>query len=175
MLKLMTRCLLATVFAAMAASASAQPAQTGTVQGEVKDSSGAILPGVMLTLTSEDRGFSRSAVSDENGRYIFPAVPIGRYTLAAALQGFKTEQATGNVVETDKATTVPFTLAIGSLTDTVVVTGNVPIVTPSNVTATTRMRSEEFQNIPVGRSYQGLIATAPGLVGRPATRTRLAR
>ena len=166
MLKVMTRCLLATVFAATAASAFAQPAQTGTVQGEVKDTSSAVMPGVTLTLTSEDRGFARSTVSDENGKYVFPAVPIGRYTVAAALQGFKTEQATGNVVETDRATNVAFTLTIGALTDTVVVVGDVPIVTPSNVTATTRLRSDEFQKIPVGRSYQSLIATAPGVVAQ---------
>ena len=92
-------------------------------------------------------------------------MPIGRYTVAATLQGFKTEQASGNVVETDRATIVPFTLSIGALTDTVVVTGDVPIVTQSNITATTRVRREEFEKIPVGRNYQALIGTAPGVVG----------
>ena len=51
------------------------------------------LPGVTVTITSQDRGFSRSTVSDENGRYVFPAVPIGAYTIVATLQGFETAQA----------------------------------------------------------------------------------
>lgn len=165
MVKLLTRGLLAVALVVAAAPVYGQPAQTGTVQGEVKDSSGGVMPGVTMTLTSEDRGFVRSAVTDDAGKYVFPAVPIGRYTLNAALQGFKTEEARGNLVETDKATIVPFTLSVGALTDTVQVTGDIPIVTATNTAANTRVRSDEFEKIPVGRSYQALIGTVPGVVG----------
>ncbi len=165
MLKLLTRCLLAVAFAATAVSAYAQPAQTGTIAGEVKDSSGAIVPGVTMTLTSEDRGFVRSTVTDENGKYVFLAVPIGSYVLEAALQGFRTEQATGNLVETDKTTSVAFTMSIGALTDTVQVIGDTPIVDPTTVTQVTRLTRDEFEKLPVGRNYQSLIGAAPGVVG----------
>ena len=82
--------LLIAALVAIAAPSFAQPAQTGTISGEIKDATGGVLPGVTVTITSQDRGFSRSTVSDENGRYVFPAVPIGLYSVTATLQGFET-------------------------------------------------------------------------------------
>ena len=79
----------------------------------------------------------------------------------ATLQGFETTQATDNLVETDKTTSVLFTMKVGALTDTVTVLGDTPIVDATNVTATTRVRREEFEKLPVGRSYQALIGAAP--------------
>lgn len=159
------RCLLIAAFLAVAAAAAAQPAQTGTISGTVLDSTGGVLPGVTVTVTSQDRGFVRSTVTDENGRYLLPAVPIGQYRVAATLQGFETAEAANNVVETDKNTNLPFTMKVGALTDTVVVTGSIPIVDTTTSTATTTLRREEFDKLPVGRSYQALIGAAPGVVG----------
>ena len=159
------RCLMVAVLLTVAASAHAQPAQTGTISGTVLDASGAVIPGVTVTATSQDRGFMRSAVTDENGRYVFPAVPIGQYRVAATLQGFETAEAANNLVETDKTTSLPFTMKVGALTDTVVVTGNTPIVDATTATARTVLRREEFDKLPVGRSYQALIGAAPGVVG----------
>jgi outer membrane receptor protein involved in Fe transport len=150
---------------AFAAPADAQPAQTGTISGHIQDATGAALPGVTVTLTSQDRGFSRSTVSDENGRYVFPAVPIGLFTVNASLQGFETAQATDNLVETERTTNVSFALKIGALTDTIEVVGESPIVDRTTVTQTTRLTRDEFDKIPVGRSYQALIGAAPGVVG----------
>ena len=165
MMKLVFRCLLTAAVVAMSAAAFAQPAQTGTIQGEVKDASGAIMPGVTMTLTDEQRGFSRSTVTDENGRYVFPAVPIGNYTIEAVLQGFKTERSTNNQVEVERTTMVSFSLEIGALTEAVQVVGETPIVDPTTVTQTTRLTRDEFEKLPVGRSYQALIGAAPGVVG----------
>jgi outer membrane receptor protein involved in Fe transport len=165
MFRLLTRCLLIAALVAPAAPAFAQPAQTGTISGDVKDATGGALPGVTVTITSQDRGFSRSTVTDENGRYVFPAVPIGQYTINAVLQGFETAAATDNLVEVDKTTIVAFEMKVGALTDTVQVIGETPIVDPTTVTATTRLSRDEFDKLPVGRSYQALIGTAPGVVG----------
>ena len=165
MLRLLTRGLLVITLVAVAAPSFAQPAQTGTISGEIKDASGAVLPGVDVTITSQDRGFARSTVSDGNGRYVFPAVPIGLYTIKATLQGFESASASDNQVEVEKTTSVPFTLRIGSLTDTVQVVGETPIVDPTTVTATARLSKDEFEKMPVGRSYQALTGTAPGVVG----------
>src|SRR6266571_552630 len=166
MLRSVVRCLVAAVLlAAAATSAYAQPAQTGTISGIVQDATGGVMPGVTVTITSQDRGFSRSAITDQNGHFVFPSVPIGIYVVAATLQGFDTAQSTGNVVETDKTTAVPFVMKVGALTATVQVTGDTPIVDITNTTANTRVRSDEFEKIPVGRSYQALISTVPGVVG----------
>jgi hypothetical protein len=157
---------LAAVFLAVAAiQALAQPSQTGTIAGEIHDASGAVLPGVTVTITSQERGFVRSAVSDENGRYVFAAVAIGNYTLDATLSGFAPMRLTDNLVETEKTTTVPVVLRVGTVTDTVTVTGETPIVDLTNVTANMRVRREEFEKLPVGRSYQSLVMATPGVVG----------
>ena len=92
MLRFLTRSLLVAALVAIAAPSFAQPAQTGTISGEIKDATGAVLPGVTVTLTSQDRGFARSTVTDENGRYVFPAVPIGRYTVKRHAAGLRNGQ-----------------------------------------------------------------------------------
>ncbi len=165
MLRLTIRCLLASALLACASVAAAQPAQTGTIAGSVVDASGGVIPGVTITAISLDRGFERTTVTDANGRFVFPAVPIGRYSVSATLQGFETAQAGDNLVETDKTTTLPFTLKVGALTDTVMVVGDTPIVDPTTATVSTSLRREEFDKLPVGRSYQALVGAAPGVVG----------
>ena len=165
MQKLARLCLTMLFAMAVGSVAFAQPAQTGTISGEIKDATGGALPGVTVTIQSQDRGFSRTTVTDEVGRYVFPAVPIGLYSITATLQGFETTSAADNLVELDKTTTVPFDMKVGSLTDTVQVVGETPIVDPTTVTATTRVSRDEFEKLPVGRSYLNLIAAAPGVVG----------
>ncbi|HXG89538.1 MAG TPA: carboxypeptidase regulatory-like domain-containing protein [Vicinamibacterales bacterium] len=167
MFRILTRrVLVATMLMAMAAAPTfAQSAQTGTISGEIKDATGGVLPGVTVTITSQDRGFSRSTVSDETGHYLFPAVPIGPYRIDATLQGFETAQASDNLVEMDRTTSVSFDMKVGALTDTVVVTGATPIVDATTVTQTTRLSRDEFEKLPVGRSYQALVGAAPGVVG----------
>jgi outer membrane receptor protein involved in Fe transport len=156
---------LAVFVAAYATQALAQPAQTGTIAGEVRDASGAVLPGATVTITSQERGFVRSSVSDETGRYVFAAVSIGNYTVEATLSRFAPLRLTDNLVETEKTTTVPIVLRVGGLTDTVTVTGETPLVDLTNVTGNIRVRREEFERLPVGRSYQALVIATPGVVG----------
>ena len=165
MFRFLTRSLLVAALVAIAAPSYAQPAQTGTVQGEIRDDTGGALPGVTVTITSQDRGFSRSTVTDEVGRYVFPAVPIGPYRVVATLQSFETSEASDNLVEVNRTTIVSFNMKIGALTNTVVVMGATPIVDATNVTQTTRLTRDEFEKLPVGRSYQALIGAAPGVVG----------
>jgi outer membrane receptor protein involved in Fe transport len=165
MLRILSRGLLVALLTALATPVLAQPAQTGTISGDIKDATGGALPGVTVTMTSQDRGFARSTVTDETGRYTFPAVPIGLYRVVATLQGFETAEAADNLVETDKNTAISFGMKLGALTDTIQVLGQTPIVDATNTAANTRVRREEFEKLPVGRSYQALIGAAPGVVG----------
>src|SRR5438128_711480 len=104
MLRFLTRSLVIVALAAVAAPLSAQPTQTGTISGLIQDTSGAVMPGVTVTITSQNRGFTRSTVTDAGGRFVFPAVLIGTYTVVATLQGFETALSRDNLVETDKTT-----------------------------------------------------------------------
>src|SRR5687768_5268022 len=87
-IKLLT--LLAAAVLLVPAASIAQIGQTGTLTGTVTDASGAVLPGVTVTATGTALiGGARTAVTDENGVYRFPALPPGTYTVSAELSGFK--------------------------------------------------------------------------------------
>ena len=85
-----------TVFAILLATASALPAHsqsaTGSIEGIVLDSSGAVLPGVTVTAVHRDTGASRSTVSDESGLFRLPLLPVGTYEVTAELGGFSTRK-----------------------------------------------------------------------------------
>lgn len=143
----------------------AQGFQVGIIGGEVKDPSGAVLPGVTVEVTNEEKGFSRSVVTDSTGRFLVPTLPIGRYRVTASLAGFQTKAVSGNLVESDRTTSVDVTLSLSAESAEITVTGEAPVVDPTNTSATTRISKDEFEKLPVGRSYQSLMAFAPGVVG----------
>ena len=86
------------------ALASAQATQVGQLAGEVKDATGGVLPGATVTLTSVERGFSRIAVTDTSGKFLFAVVPIGRYTVNVKMPSFQTVTITDNLVESERTT-----------------------------------------------------------------------
>ena len=92
-------------------------AQTlGTITGEVKDASGATIPGATVTAQNVATNAQRSQQSNEVGAFTFPAMPPGRYLIKAELQGFKTAQ---NTVElhVEEAVRVNFALEIGTFSE----------------------------------------------------------
>ena len=91
MLKRCSR-VLAAVLSLCALTSTAVVAQTptGQISGRVTDTSGAVLPGVDVTVTQTSTGLVRSAVTNETGQYVIPSLPLGPYRLEAALQGFRT-------------------------------------------------------------------------------------
>jgi hypothetical protein len=110
---------LAAVFL-MAASAAAQTV-TGEIRGPVRDSSGGVLPGVTVTVTNTATGLTRTDATSDTGTYVFPSLPIGTYTVAAELQGFRKAERTGFVLNADGRITADFALGVGALTETVTV------------------------------------------------------
>jgi hypothetical protein len=159
------RGLLAVLFLSASTIVSAQPAQTGTLSGFVRDTTGGVLPGVSVTATSDERGFSRSAVTDASGKYLFPSLPAGNYSITVSLSGFEPVRISGNAVVSERTTSVSATLKPGGLTEVVEVAGETPIVDMTNTSVSTSVRKEEYEKIPLGRSYQTMLARAPGVVG----------
>src|SRR6266404_2883152 len=81
-------------------TASAAWAQaTAQMSGTVRDESGAVLPGVTVTVTQVDTSVTRTAVTDETGAYLLPNLPTGPYKLQVSLQGFRTYEQTGIVLQ----------------------------------------------------------------------------
>jgi hypothetical protein len=142
-----------------------QTAQIGTISGQVKDESGGVLPGVGVAATSQERGFTRNATTDTNGRFHFASMPLGRYRIVASLSGFETLTLVDNLVESEKTTELSIVLRLAGTEAQITVSGEVPIVDKTNTSVNTRVREKEFQKMPVGRSYQALIGSAPGVIG----------
>lgn len=151
----------------IASSVFAQGFQIGTVAGMVTDETGGVLPGVTVEVTSPQRGLTRTVITGPEGRYRVPSLPLGRYHVTGSLQGFQPVSVRGVLVEQDKTTDVPLTLRLSAESVEITVTGDAPVVDRTNASVNTRVSTEEFEKAPVGRSYQSLLALAPGVVDQP--------
>ena len=92
---------------------------TAGLAGRVTDESGAVLPGVTVTATQTDTGFTRSVVTDGSGAWIASNLPLGPYRLEVSLQGFRTYVQTGIVLQVGATPTINAVLAVGNLEETV--------------------------------------------------------
>src|SRR6059058_5410218 len=92
---------------------------TGVIFGDVKDSSGAVLPGVEITVLNLATNQSRTAITNESGAYNVPLVPIGKYNVSASLPSFKTQIRSGIEIQVDQRAKIDFTLAVGELSEKV--------------------------------------------------------
>src|SRR5687767_6654736 len=90
---------------------------TAQINGTVRDQSGAVLPGVEVTVTQTDTGVQRTTVSNETGSYVLPNLPIGPYRLEAALPGFRTYAQTGIVLQVSADPTINPVLEVGQVTE----------------------------------------------------------
>ncbi len=145
-----------------AGSALAQ-VQTGEITGRVTDDSGAILPGVTVTLTSPVLIQPQSAVSSETGTFRFPQIPIGTYTVKFELPGFKTVLREGISVTIGFTATVNQALGISTVQETVTVSGESPIVDTKATTAKTTFDLESLQNIPSARDPWVMLQRVPNI------------
>ncbi len=91
----------------------------GDLSGEARDSSGAVVPGVRITLTNVATNASRQTLTNEAGLYNFPAVQPGIYTLRAEKEGFRTFVRTGIEVQVQLSARVDIDLQVGAVTETV--------------------------------------------------------
>ena len=98
-------------------------AGTASVFGDVKDQQGANLPGATVTLTSADTGAVRTTVTSQSGSYRFVAIPPGLYSVKVELTGFRTAVHEKLQVAVDTQTSLEMKMELGSLSETVEVTG----------------------------------------------------
>jgi hypothetical protein len=151
------------------AIATAQTVVIGELAGQVKDETGAALPGASVTAVSTERGFTRTTTSDSTGRFRFSEIQIGHYDVTVSLSGFSTVILKGNLVENAKRTDLSVTMKLSSQQAQVTVTGEVPVVDKTQTSLESRQRAKEFEKMPVGRSYQALFLNAPGVNLTPGT------
>src|SRR6185436_9602437 len=146
-----------------AASADAQ-VQTGSITGTVTDSSNAILPGATVTLSGERLiGGDASVVTDASGTYRFDRLAPGSYNVKFELQGFKTIIQSDIRISAAFVATVNGKLEVGSVSESITVTGESPTIdTKSNVQQTV-MNQEILEGVPTGRDPWSLAKLIPGV------------
>ena len=134
---------------------------TGTVEGAVTDQSNAPLPGVTVELTSPNLQGTRTAVTSADGRYRFPSVPPGPYTVTAELAGFGKVQKRATVA-LDATAQVNLSLQL-STTAEITVTGEAPMVDVASTTQGSNYSAKVIEKLPVGRNYADIVFTQPGV------------
>src|SRR6516162_4133838 len=145
---------------------------TAQITGSVKDQSGAVLPGVEITATQTATGAKRSAVTDENGSYILQNLPIGPYTIEAALPGFRTYVQTGITLQVGTTPTVNAVLEVGQVADEVEVRADAALVEARSSGVGNVIDNQRVLELPLnGRNPTELIFLAGAAV--PTTDTSL--
>ena len=145
-----------------AASASAQQ-QTGEIFGHVNDNTGAVLPGVMVTLTGENLIQPLTSTTSANGSYQFTRLPIGTYTVRFELTGFKTVVREGIRVTVGFNAEVSQQMELSTVQETVTVTGESPVVDTKQTGARTTFDLETLQNVPSARDPWVMLERVPNI------------
>ena len=162
---LRTAALLAGVFIGAVSTVSAQ-GLSGSVTGVVRDSSGAVLPGVNVEVSSPALiEKTRSVVTDGSGQYQIIDLRPGVYEMTFALSGFSTVKREGVELAGSFTATINVEMKVGSVTETVTVSGESPIVDVSGTTQQRVIPKEVVDAIPAGRSHQQLAVLIPGVTG----------
>src|SRR5438093_4847713 len=115
-----------------ATAAYGQAFDTGQISGSVRDTTGSVIPGVSVTAKNDAQGQERQTITNEQGYYVFPNLPVGPYTVSAELAGFKKFVKTGIQLSAATNIRVDVELAVGSVSETVEVQA-----TPNEVVAET--------------------------------------
>jgi hypothetical protein len=120
-----------------------------SLHGLINDRSGGAVPGALVTLSSTTQAFARTFASLEDGRYSFPALPPGTYTLKVDKSGFTTYQQTGIILEVGQSTTQDVSLQVGAVTQSVTVTGAGAILQTSNANLSTDLSAQQVTELPL--------------------------
>jgi len=154
-------CLLA-LAAATPAPAFAQ-ANSATLGGTVLDSTGGVLPGVSVICKSSRTGISQETVTNDVGIFRFPDLPIGQYSVTAALAGFQTMLRGDISLITGQSLDLKITMQPGGLETTITVTDALPVTQTTSSTVQTSMTVRQVQDLPLnGRNPLQLVALTAG-------------
>ena len=167
-MRLKAACLVVSMFVLLPSAAHAQ----GSITGVVKDSSGAVLPGVTVEAASPaliER--VRTATTDGNGQYRIVDLRAGAYTVTFTLSGFTTVKREGVSLEGSFTATVNIDMRVGELTETITVTGESPIVDVQSIKRQMVLDNDIISAIPSSRSYNNLIQLIPNSVNQAGAPT----
>ncbi len=152
-------CFLLAVVLSLGASPLLAQGGGGKIEGTVADSTGAVLPGVEVTITSVDTGQSRMAITGDLGRYSAPSLATGNYEVRAELAGFQTGVRQGIRLLVGQEAVVDFSLEIGSISEEVIVTGEAPLVNTTSSTLSDVINEIQVHELPLNSRVNAPVHT----------------
>jgi len=164
-----SKSLIAVGFAALIALLVSIPGSaqlsTATVNGTVRDSQGAVIPGATVVLRNVDTNVEHQAVSNGTGAYAIFDITPGRYTLEANATGFNPQKYAQFVLAVDQIATFDFSLKVGSTTQVVNVEAVAPQLDVSSANLGTVIEAKQVNDLPLdGRNFTALLQLTPGVV-----------
>jgi hypothetical protein len=158
------------IFLSITSVAGAQVAGTGTIQGTIADSTGAVVPNATVTITNISTQVKHQAQSDSGGLYVFPNIDIGTYTVTVASPGFETYVKTGNVLEVGSNIAVNVGLTVGRQDVKVEVKADGLALQTEDVSFKQTIDQQDVTEIPLNsnaRQITGLISLSGGSTPAP--------
>src|SRR6266849_3589751 len=137
---------------------------TATIIGTVKDASGAVLPGTVVTVKHIETGLTRSDEADSNGNFNIRSLPVGPYELTAEKMGFRRELRRGIELAVAQEALVNLTLQVGGLEQQVTVTEEAPLVNTTLASTSGLITESQVKDLPLnGRSFDQLLTLNVGV------------
>src|ERR1700675_5039817 len=128
--------------------ALAQGETTSAIVGQVRDTTNAVVPGATVTIANPETGLRRSAKTDEAGRFNFPQLKPGTYSVKAEAQGSEPRQNDNVVSGLGQKQTVDFTLKVARSNETVEVSSEAPLINPEDANTSTTLNAPALENLP---------------------------
>jgi carboxypeptidase family protein len=154
----------ALIFTALSIVPALALAQQGQIAGTVRDDQGAVMPGVVVEVTSPALIEKvRSVVSDDNGQYRITNLPVGTYSVTFALDGFAKQQRDNITLTSGFTAPVNVTMTVGQRTESVNVVAEAPVVDVQNARQAVTFEGAELRDLPTVRNVRSLLLLTPGL------------
>jgi len=144
-----------------------ESAVAGNISGVIQDSTGAVLPGAKVVLTGPTG--SKTATSENDGKFVFPVLTLGTYSVRVEKQGFRAAELKGVEVVAGKTSAITITMQPGSISEVVEVSGTAVTVDTSSAAVGADLPDTFYQQVPVARNVAGLFYVAPGAVSGGGT------
>jgi hypothetical protein len=132
----------------LSAEALGQGETTSAIVGEVRDATNAVVPGATVTVTNHETGLKRNAQTDNAGRFNFPQLKPGTYSVRVEARGFDPRQNDNVVSGLGQKQTVDFTLKVARSNEVVEVNSEAPLINPENANTSTTLNAPALEDLP---------------------------
>src|SRR5258705_7966875 len=138
---------------------------SGSITGNVVDVQRSAIANATVTITDVNKGFTQTATTDEQGRFVFPQVPPGTFDVVIQVTGFKKQERKVALVSNDKLSLGNMVLEVGAVTETVEVTAEATLIQSESGERSSGVQSEELRNTGIrDRSFVNFVTLIPGVI-----------